>query len=484
MARQLPDTVLFQLTTGSGEWGSPRELLFVGGNARRVLGVDADAIMENGELAYGLIHPLDREALARAEARALAALEPFKVRVRGALEVPDGDGNRNGAEGREVLLDIAATPTPLANGRTLWDGTVQDVTRLVEGERETHRWKGVIEAADDLIATVRPDGTIENLNAAGRRMLGLEPADPLPDARTLWPRTLEGADRLAEAVRHAARGGAWHGEAVLSRPDGTDLPVTQSLVAHRVAAPEGKRGRVTHFSTIMRDVTRTAETERALRLASELATVELREMGHRVKNVFALISSVIQLSARTAPAVPVFAEALRGRVASLARSHEATIGSAARVENAEMSDLARAVLAPYAVDGDETFGLDGPEHRLGGTVASTMGLVLHELATNAVKYGALSGSAGPASPGGSASDAFGEGRAVLRRGRVEVSWRALSDGGIDVLWSETGGPPVAPPSREGFGTTLVDRIIGVQGGEVGRLWMPEGLSVRVRLPAA
>ena len=461
MARRLPDTVLFQLTTGSGDWGTPRELLFVGGNAERILGVSSEAIMENGQLAYALIHPLDRPALARSEAEALASGRPFKLRVRGAPEMPNAASHRN------VLLDIAASPTRLADGRTLWDGTVQDVTASVQRDAEAARCKGVFMAADDLIALVRPDGMIEGLNPAGRRMLGLADDDPLPDARALWPRLADGTDKLAEAVRSAARGGAWRGEAILSRPDGTRLPVTQSLVAHRDALGDGKRGRVTHFSTIMRDVSQTAETERALRLASEMAEVELREMGHRFKNVFALISSVIQLSARTATSIPQFAAALRGRVASLAQSHEATIGTSSRIESAEMGALARAVLAPYRGEGEATVTLDGEAYWLGTSLASTVGLVLHELATNAVKYGALS-----------QRDAGHAG------GAVELSWRGAADGGLDLLWSESGGPPVSPPGHAGFGTRLIDRIVAVQGGEVARLWNPDGLSVRVRLPKA
>ena len=469
MARRLPDTVLFQLTTGPGDRGAPRELLFVGGNAGRIVGMSAEAILADGRLAYGLIHPADRNILAEAEADALRGNRAFSVRVRGADRVP-----RAGAGG-DVMFDIAATPTPLGDGRTLWDGTVQNVSERVEREAESERWRGVVEAADDLIATVGPGGTIETINPAGRLMLGLAPDDPLPDARALWPRLPDGTDQLSEAVRHAARGAPWRGEAVLVRPDGTRLPVTQSLVAHRVPTLGGRRGRVTHFSTIMRDVSKTAETERALRLASEMATVELREMGHRVKNVFALISSVIQLSSRSARSVPALAEALRGRVASLARSHEATIGEAARVENAEMGALARAVLSPYAVDGEDTFALDGPEYRLGAASSSTMGLVLHELATNAVKYGALSGTGGLIGPNMPVAD--------RARGRVELTWRSTSDGGIDLLWSEGGGPPVRPPQHDGFGTALIDRIVIVQGGEVSRLWNPAGLSVRVRLPA-
>ena len=465
MAQQLPDTVLFQITTGQGEWGFPREILFVGGNVERILGVSSDAIMADSRLAYAVIHPLDREALARAEQRALKEGRALEMRVRGAPEIPGGERHR------EILLDIAATPTPLDNGHTLWDGTVRNVTNLIEREAEADRWRGVVEAADDLVAVVRPDGTIVSLNPAGRRMLGLGENDTLPDVRALWPDEPDAPSRLGEAVRHAARGRPWRGEAVLRRPDGTRLPVTQSLVAHRMPTIDGRRGRLTHFSTIMRDVTRSARTEHALRLASEVATMELREMGHRVKNVFAMISAVIQLSARTSVSVSSFAEALRGRVASLARSHNATIGAAARVENADMATLARAVLEPYAVDGEGTLALDGPDYRLNASLASTLGLVLHELATNAVKYGALSG--GTTSGDGSTN-----------MPHVELSWRPTADGGLDLLWSESGGPPVRPPEHEGFGTALVDRIVAVQGGEVGRLWNPEGLSVRVRLPVA
>ena len=455
LASTLPDTLLFQLVTEIAPspdrgWTQGRWLTFVGGNAERLVGVDAETLMADGTQVYAMMHEEDRALFAAAEAHAVAEGKPLRLDVR---MKPPGSGETQ-------VFDVSASPTvlpPTRPGglRMLWDGAATDVTRARRDAAERERMTGIVEAADDLIAIVRLTGGVDYVNPAGRRMLGLGADDAPPVASTLWPGGAKG-ERMRHAIRTATRTGLWKGEASLRHLSGTELPVSQTLVAHRAPpAPGRKLGRVTHFSVIMRDATRAADTEKALREAGERISIELRENEHRVKNLFALVPAIVSLSARTAGSVDDFAEAMRERLGALGRANAASLGSG----TTSMDTLVRTVLAPY-LRNDGTVRLEGPPISLTGTAATTVGLTLHELTTNAVKYGAMR-----------------EGD-----GRLAVSW---SEGTADVLqvtWTESGGPRVTAPTRTGVGTSLIDRVIAAQGGSISRDWNEDGLRVHLSMP--
>ena len=459
LAAQLPDTVLFQLETElapdeAGVWREHRRLLFVGENAERLLGYTAEALLADGRRIYDLMHLEDLQRHRAAEAHGVTAMAPLRLDVR--MTLPDG---------RSRVFDISAAPTPVPaqrpGGRCLiWNGAATDVTAARIAEAERARFTGVVESADDLVAVILPTGRIDFINAAGRRMLGLHPEDGMPVARDLWAGGVRG-ERMRRAVRTATRTGAWRGEAVLRRPDGSELPVSQTLVAHRAApVPGRRRGRVTYFSTIMRDASRAVGTERALRAAGERTSIELRENAHRVKNLFALVPAIISLSARTATDVADFAASLRERVSALAQANAMTLGSHAGA--VEMRVLVGAIFEPYA-ESDDAIRAEGPVLELAPGTASTVGLALHELTTNAVKHGALR-----------------EREDGRPHGRVTLRWEA-SSGRLRIMWRESGGPPVEPPSRTGFGTSLIDRVIATQGGAITREWDPAGFAARIEL---
>ena len=437
MAAKLPDTILFQLRT-RGPAVEDRELLFVGGNVERLLGLPHATVMGNGMLVYGLIEQPDLVRLQAAEIAAVMGMKPLRMRVRFRL-----------ADGARRCFDISAAPTREPDGAVLWDGAASDVTEVAERTAERDRLTAIVEAADDLIAIVRPDGSTEYLNPAGRRLLGVDEKGPPPPAFALWPGG-RARRRLAAAIRAAGRDGLWRGEAVIRRADGVELPVSQALVAHRDDA-----GDVTHYSAIMRDVTRAASTERALREAGERTSIELREVGHRVKNLFALVPAIISLSARTADSKEALAAGARQRVEALGRAHASTLHG---TDGTDLASLVHAVVAPYREAGARVEG--GPSLSLRGNVASAIGLTLHELATNAVKYGALS----------------------VDGGEATVRWH-VTDGGqcLALVWKEAHGPVVRVPETSGFGTALIDRLVDVQGGRIERDWRPDGLVVTVSL---
>jgi two-component sensor histidine kinase len=201
----------------------------------------------------------------------------------------------------------------------------------------------------------------------------------------------------------------------------------------------------------------------ARKRADEDRQVLVRELNHRVKNLFAVASGMVSLTARSATSPQEMGKALRGRLETLGRAHSliAPALSDGRVENraAPMVELVRAVLAPYEEVGRIT--AEGVPLTVGPNATTALTLVLHELATNALKYGALSTAAG----------------------RLAIAWRLDGDR-LVLTWQESGGPAVeAPPATEGFGSQLARKsITGQLGGRVDFDWRREGLNLTMTLP--
>ena len=191
------------------------------------------------------------------------------------------------------------------------------------------------------------------------------------------------------------------------------------------------------------------------------------EMSHRVKNLFAIASSLTTLAARSAASTAEMAHDLTQRLAALGRAHDLIRPSPGQDvgEGALLGDMLAVLLAPYA-DGPaigNRVSVSVPQVHVGETAATTLALVVHELATNSLKYGALS-----------ATD-----------GAVDVSC-ADHDSDLVVVWTERGGPPAAAPTaRPGFGSRLVAQSMSGQlGGSVTFNWLPEGVVVTLRMSKA
>ncbi|MES2035520.1 MAG: HWE histidine kinase domain-containing protein [Pseudomonadota bacterium] len=194
--------------------------------------------------------------------------------------------------------------------------------------------------------------------------------------------------------------------------------------------------------------------------AEEQRKLLLDELNHRVKNTLATVQSIAAQTARTTPEPQAFRAAFEARLMALSGVHN--LLTEGNWEGARLEEILRAELAPY---GDARFQLDGPAVRLTAQEALTFALVTHELATNAAKYGALS----------------------TPDGCVRVDWRTAEndDGGPRRLlldWREEGGPPVAPPTRQGFGSRLIERSIRTDmQGETTMAFEPDGLKCRISI---
>jgi two-component sensor histidine kinase len=195
----------------------------------------------------------------------------------------------------------------------------------------------------------------------------------------------------------------------------------------------------------------------ARRAAEERQTLLINELNHRVKNTLATVQSLAAQTYRGAADPSEAGEAFLDRVMALARVHD--LLSEAAWEGASLHDVVERTLKPYGRDGAR-LTLSGPTVHLAPNTAVTLNLAFHELATNAVKYGALS------QPGGG----------------VDIAWTA--DGGeLTIDWREAGGPTVAEPQRRGFGSRLIERGLGHElGGTAGLTFRPEGLWCHIRAP--
>lgn len=191
------------------------------------------------------------------------------------------------------------------------------------------------------------------------------------------------------------------------------------------AAPViGADGRMERMLGVSQDISerKAAEAQRETLVA---------ELDHRVKNVLASVQSLALQSARKASSLDGFLKTFAGRLKSMASAH--TLLTATRWRGTALNYIAAAELSGLA-PGQTHW--EGPDLVLTPRATNAMALAFHELATNAVKFGALS----------------------TDRGRVNVTWRVLPDGGFELTWLESGGPAVAPPTRQGFGSTLLNKV--------------------------
>lgn len=200
-----------------------------------------------------------------------------------------------------------------------------------------------------------------------------------------------------------------------------------------------------------------AAQAQALGEARDRADLLAKELNHRVKNLFAVVLAIVKLSARDAPEAKPVTEAIADRIRALLRAHEASQGELDRPE-VSLAALIETTLAPYRSTA-LTATIDGPEVVLPVRVLTPLGLALHELTTNAVKYGAW------AEPGGA----------------IAVSW--TRDAKMIVLtWRERGARPVSEPTSQGFGGMLMTSSARQLGGSIERSFPPEGATVTISFP--
>jgi PAS domain S-box-containing protein len=316
-------------------------------------------------------------------------------------------------------------------------------------------FKAAVEAAGEAILITsaeldEPGPRIEYANPAFTRMTGYEAHEVLGRS----PRMLQGpgTDRaVLDRLRASLEAGEpAQGEALNYRKDGTAYTVEWLITPVRDA-----EGRIARWVSAQRDI-----TER--RAAEDRQNLLVRELHHRVKNTLATVQAVLNASLRSSLGLAEFRQAFTGRIASLAKTH--ALITEDRVQVVPFEHLVSAELKAYDEQGRKRIALNGPRVLLASELAVPVGMALHELATNAIRHGALGDP----------------------DGRLEVTWSVEDGPGGQVLrwiWNEHDGPPVALPTREGFGSQLLNRVLTLQvGAKVDIAFDPDGLRVTVAIP--
>jgi len=337
---------------------------------------------------------------------------------------------------RERLVQVRVFPIGSGIGATLRDITeIRDIERLVAESEAQYR-----ELADGTPAAAwlsRSDGELEFVNQAMADALGRSRESLLGDG---WTVAIDPEDRSTMLkVRTQARTshGAFHYEGRFRRADGA-LRLIRLYGRPRFDWSGSFRG----HAGMATDVTEVRAAERQQELL-------ISELNHRVKNTLATVQSLVAQTLREAGVASEVESLVAGRLLALSAAHN--VLNRERWNGAEVADIVEAVAKPYT--DAQRITAAGPKAWLEPNGAVTLAMALHELAVNAVKYGALS----------------------TPTGQVRLSW-TRTDNSIVLEWSERAGPRVTPPERRGFGSRLLRHL------KAELEFAPEGLMCRIRLP--
>jgi len=300
------------------------------------------------------------------------------------------------------------------------------------------RLASIVESSDDAIISKTLDGIITSWNHGAERIFGYFAEEVLGKPITI----LIPADRqdeemtIIERIRRGER--VDHYETVRQHKHGTLIDISLTVSPLR-----NKEGRIVGASKIARDITERKRNEAQIAILA-------REAEHRAKNILASVLAVVHLSNADTP--EGLKRTIEGRIQALANVHTLFVRS--RWNGADLRGIVMQELSPYCGEKDDRALIEGPGKLLAPDAAQAIAVTLHELATNAAKYGALSAAGG----------------------QVHVVWSETPKGGIALRWKETGGPAVQPAGRRGVGTRVMEGMVSGQlNGSIDFAWPAEGL---------
>jgi PAS domain S-box-containing protein len=364
------------------------------------------------------------------------------------------------SDGTEFPIDIYVTPITV-DGRRLFTGFARDATERKAAEaalrKNEERLRLALDASGAGVWTWDRATGLITADEAYRALYGFAPDETLDYAT--WEARLHPDDRAplkcqVEECLHA--GSQWLEEFRILHPQ-----LGKRWLAGLGRVLRDAEGRVSGMTGINLDVTARKIAEEAVRAnqaqAQETQRLLLDELNHRVKNTLVTVQAMAEQTLRKSRDAAHFVESFRGRLQALSRAHDLLMRKT--WTNVDLEALVREQLL---VGGPQETPItcSGPEIQLKPREAVHLGLVLHELGTNARKYGALK----------------------VPEGGVAVTWQRTSND-LEITWAESGGPPVNPPTRQGFGTLLIERgLKDSLGGEASITFRSAGVICHMRLP--
>jgi PAS domain S-box-containing protein len=306
----------------------------------------------------------------------------------------------------------------------------------------TQRIASIVECSADAIVSKDLDGVIITWNAGAETIFGYTADEAIGKPITILipPDRHDEEPAILERIRRGER--VDHYETIRLRKDGGSIDV--SLTVSPLMNADGK---IIGASKIARDITERKRNELQI-------TALAREAEHRARNVLATVQAAVHLSHADTP--EELKHTIEGRIQALANVHRLFVES--RWAGAELHKLAEEELAAYSQEGERRARIKGPKVVMRPDLAQAVAVVLHELATNAARHGALS----------------------IAEGHVQVEWSQATDGRLIIRWTERNGTPVQSPTRHGFGTRVMTEMIqGQLKGEIRFDWRPEGLACEI-----
>src|SRR5262245_6314704 len=373
---------------------------------------------------------------------------PMAIALKEGLEVRGVEAVAERPDGTRVRFRPYPTPLRDPSGRLIGAvNLLMDVTEQHDAHLELERLAAIVVSSDDAIISKTLDGIITSWNGGATRIFGYEPDEMIGQSiHRLIPPELHAEE--GEILARLQRGERIdHYETVRVAKNGHRIDVSLTVSPLR-----DRSGRVVGASKVGRDITERKRAEKLQRILTD-------ELSHRVKNTLATVQAIASQSLARAKSPSDFVSSFGGRLQALANAH--TLLTRSQMQGAEIMALVNEQVVVGAVGGDR-ISCSGPQLVLEPQVALHLALVLHELATNARKYGSLS----------------------VPAGRLSVTWEVRTNGecSLHLIWKESDGPKVSAPRGHGFGRVLIEQTVRSHGGEVSVHYHRDGLTCEIDLP--